>query len=104
MKFDRSLFSRRMAFTCLGSAATLKIERKKFADGTEKPTLVGMPVLWNVTSSDRGGYVVRLAPGSAIFAADCFCLWSHDFGQPIANRQRHPADRRRHRPGRADRG
>lgn len=48
-------------------------------------TLKGYPICWNVLSSDRGGYKVRLAPGSAKFTTPCLALYGHDFNKPLGN-------------------
>jgi HK97 family phage prohead protease len=48
------------------------------ADG--KPAvLVGYPIVWNVLSTDRGGYRVRLLPNSAQFATPTHALRHHDW-------------------------
>lgn len=63
--------------------AQLKVKRHTFSeDGVERTvtTLSGYPILWSPeTSSDRGGYVVRIAPGAANFASNTFALYHHDF-------------------------
>jgi HK97 family phage prohead protease len=43
------------------------------------PTLTGYALIWGATSSDRGGYRVRLMPGSAKFATPTLALFHHDF-------------------------
>lgn len=48
-------------------------------------TLTGYPLVWNVLSTDRGGYVVRLMPGSATFATPTMALLNHSFGNIIGN-------------------
>src|SRR4051812_15470765 len=57
------------------------------AGPTEAPiaTLEGYALKWNVLSSDRGGYKVKLLPGSANFATPTLALWHHDFAAPIGN-------------------
>jgi hypothetical protein len=42
-------------------------------------TLSGYALVWDVLSTDRGGYVVRLRPGSATFATPTLALWHHEF-------------------------
>lgn len=42
-------------------------------------TLTGYALVWNVLSSDRGGYKVRLLPGSARFAPVVHALWHHEY-------------------------
>lgn len=42
-------------------------------------TLAGYALVWNILSSDRGGYMVRLLPGSAKFAKPTIALYHHDF-------------------------
>lgn len=54
----------------------------KPADG--KPgTLSGYAIVWNALSTDRGGYVVRLRPGSARPAATTFALYNHEYADPL---------------------
>lgn len=48
-------------------------------------TLSGYAIVWNVLSGDRGGYKVRLLPGSASFATPTLALHGHDFNQVIGN-------------------
>jgi HK97 family phage prohead protease len=42
------------------------------------PMLVGYAIVFGVTSSDRGGYVVRFKPGSAVPADEVQALYCHD--------------------------
>jgi HK97 family phage prohead protease len=49
-------------------------------------TLVGYALIWNVVSSDRGGYRVRLRPGSAQFAAEVHALAHHMYDRLLARR------------------
>jgi phage head maturation protease len=77
----RESFATRTTFTTVN--ARIKVKRQKFADGTEKTTLQGYPIVWNTLSSDRGGYKVRLAPNSAIFSTPTMALWHHQFDKPI---------------------
>lgn len=45
-----------------------------------KPTMLrGYALVWNVPSSDRGGYKVRLKPGSAKFTPNVHALYHHEF-------------------------
>ncbi|HEV7299216.1 MAG TPA: HK97 family phage prohead protease [Tepidisphaeraceae bacterium] len=54
------------------------------ADG--KPvTLSGYALVWNVSSDDRGGYRVRLMPGSATFAKPTLALYHHWTPQILGN-------------------
>ena len=70
--------TRRVIFTADSRFAVAK------ADG--KPvTLSGYALVWNVLSSDRGGYKVRLLPGSATFAEPTLALFHHDFRHVIGN-------------------
>lgn len=48
-------------------------------------TLEGYAMVWHTLSSDRGGYKVRLLPGSATFTAPALALWHHDYRHPIGN-------------------
>lgn len=47
-------------------------------------TLTGYAFKWGTLSSDRGGYKVRLLPGSASFTPTVHALWHHDFSKPLA--------------------
>jgi HK97 family phage prohead protease len=46
-------------------------------------TMTGYPIVWNVLSTDRGGYSVRLMPQSACFFAAVAALYDHDWGQVL---------------------
>lgn len=48
-------------------------------------TLKGYPIVWNVLSTDRGGYKVKLAPGSATFTDPCLALYHHEFRDLLGN-------------------
>jgi HK97 family phage prohead protease len=70
-----------------------KLSLKKFTavakgpDSEQVPekiaTLSGYAIVWNEVSGDRGGYKVRMLPGSAKIATPCNAFWSHDPSQPI---------------------
>lgn len=47
--------------------------------------LSGYALPWNLLSNDRGGYKVRLLPGSATFAVPTLALFHHEFTLPIGN-------------------
>lgn len=53
------------------------------ADGPT--TLTGYALLWNVISTDRGGYKVRLLPNSATLTPNALALYSHDTKLVIGN-------------------
>ena len=61
--------------------------RITFAAGGEGklPTLRGYALVWNVLSSDRGGFRVRLKPGSARFDTPTFAYYEHDARQLLGN-------------------
>lgn len=42
-------------------------------------SLSGYAIVWNVLSDDRGGYRIRLMPGSARFASVVHALWQHEY-------------------------
>jgi len=88
MNNDRQTFSARQTFTTKAADAKIKFSSRTFvsADGStiEIPTLTGYPIVWGATSSDRGGYKVRLNKDSANFTSSVLALWNHDFGQPLA--------------------
>jgi HK97 family phage prohead protease len=66
--------------------AAAKDGAKPVADAAEpKITLKGYAMLWNELSSDRGGYAVKLATGSAIFTNPCLALFHHDFQTVLGN-------------------
>lgn len=46
-------------------------------------TLTGYAMTWGQNSSDRGGYVVRLLPGSATPLSNCFAYWGHDANEVL---------------------
>jgi len=71
---------------CSARDAKLKVTRRTFAAGGAEPivTLAGYPIAWGDTSSDRGGYQVRLAKDSATFTPQVLSLWNHDFSKPLA--------------------
>jgi HK97 family phage prohead protease len=48
-------------------------------------TLSGYAIVWNVLSVDRGGYKVRLLPGSATFATPTHAIFHHDFSQVLGS-------------------
>src|SRR5437762_3370509 len=50
-------------------------------EAAEEPqvTLEGYAMVWNTLSDDRGGYRVRLLPGSAKFTDQVHALFHHDF-------------------------
>src|SRR5688572_29721693 len=48
-------------------------------DAEHVGTVKGYAIVWNVPSSDRGGYRVRLRPGSAKFTANVHALFHHEF-------------------------
>lgn len=54
-------------------------------EGEEKITLSGYAMVWNSTSDDRGGFVVRLLPGSAKFATPTMALYHHSYMVPLGN-------------------
>lgn len=52
----------------------------------DKPvTLKGYPLTWNTLSSDRGGFKVRLRPGSATFLQPTHALFSHSFSDILGD-------------------
>lgn len=53
--------------------------------GEWQATLEGYALVWNTLSDDRGGYKVRLAPGSAKFTTPTLALFHHDFRHIIGN-------------------
>jgi uncharacterized protein len=77
---------KRVVFTADAKLSLLKFAKGTATEGPSKiATLSGYAILWNVLSSDRGGYKVRLLPGSAAFAVPTLALFHHDFGKVIGN-------------------
>lgn len=83
--------NKRIIFT-----ADARLSVRKFADTTPpatgttaKPekiaTISGYAIVWNAVSSDRGGYKVRLMPGSARFTAEAHALFHHDYSKPLGD-------------------
>lgn len=62
---------------------------KKFTAVAGQPekiaTLEGYCMVWNTLSSDRGGFKVRLLPGSATFTTPTHALYHHDYTHVIGN-------------------
>lgn len=59
---------------------------QKPSEGATIGTLSGYAIVWNVLSSDRGGYKVRLLPKSGRFTAPAHALYHHDFaGGPLGD-------------------
>lgn len=79
---------KRITFSTSASDAKFKfsIATRINASGQaiEVPTLTGYPIVWGATSSDRGGYKVRLNKNSANFQNNVLALWHHDFSKPLA--------------------
>ena len=50
----------------------------------EKPKLTGYCMVWGAVSDDRGGYRVRLMPGSARPTTPALALLDHDFSKVLA--------------------
>jgi HK97 family phage prohead protease len=46
-------------------------------------TVAGYAIVWNALSDDRGGYRVRLLPGSAKFTTPAHALLHHDFSKVL---------------------
>ena len=80
---------RRIVFTAearLTMARTAKAgQAADVAEPEKVATLTGYAILWNVLSSDRGGYRVRLLPGSAKPAENVHALWHHDYSRPLGD-------------------
>lgn len=51
----------------------------------KRPTLSGYALVWNTTSTDRGGYFVRLRPGSATFTTPTLAVYHHEVRDVIGN-------------------
>jgi HK97 family phage prohead protease len=47
--------------------------------------VTGYALTWNTMSTDRGGFKVRLLPGSATFTTPTRALYDHDFAQHLAS-------------------
>jgi len=77
----------RTMFKSVGSRLKFVQKPANAEKGEKEPTntLEGYPIVWNELSDDRGGYKVKLAPGSALFATPCFALYNHDFANVLGN-------------------
>lgn len=69
---------KRHVFTADAQFAVTKVEGKP-------TTLVGYAMVWNALSTDRGGFKVRLLPGSAKFTNPVLALFHHDAAEIIGN-------------------
>src|SRR5688500_18738918 len=84
--------NRRQLFDATGAAAALAGRQRfhtadaRFAAVADAPAvpgrlprLAGYAMVWGSVSSDRGGYHVRLAKGSAVAAPTVLALFHHDY-------------------------
>jgi HK97 family phage prohead protease len=55
------------------------------AAGDTPARLSGYAIVWDQLSTDRGGYRVKLEPGSAKFTTPTLALYEHDFAEVIGN-------------------
>lgn len=69
---------KRLIFTADARFAVTKVEGKP-------ATLTGYAMVWNVLSTDRGGFKVRLLPGSAKFTNPVLALFHHDAAEVVGN-------------------
>jgi HK97 family phage prohead protease len=77
---------RRSLFTLFTRDAAFTVARFAQTDTAGKTaTLSGYAIRWNSLSDDRGGYKVRLLPGSAKFITPTMALFHHDFAAIIGN-------------------
>lgn len=67
------------------TTADTKLAVNNAAGEAWKCTLTGYALVWNVLSSDRGGYVVRLLPDSATFTPRVLAFWNHDSRDTIGS-------------------
>jgi HK97 family phage prohead protease len=77
---------RRTVFTTDAKLAIRRAPAATMAAGSDetpadepKVTLEGYAMVWNTLSSDRGGFRVKLLPGSAKFTPEVHALFHHDF-------------------------
>lgn len=75
----RHVFTRDAGFSVKRFAAAAGDTVEKIA------TLTGYAIRWNSLSDDRGGYKVRLLPGSAKFFTPTMALFHHNFASVIGN-------------------
>jgi HK97 family phage prohead protease len=68
---NRWLFTREAQFSIVDRGNGMKMLR-------------GYPITFNSLSDDRGGYFVRIMPGSPSFSAQIFAVTDHDYGKPLA--------------------
>ena len=55
------------------------------ATDSSPAVITGYALVWNVLSSDRGGYFVRLLPNSATITPDVQAIWSHEFRDQLGD-------------------
>lgn len=55
------------------------------ATASKPPTLVGYPIVFGVTSGDRGGYVARISPEGLTFDDNVLALFNHNLGQVMGS-------------------
>lgn len=75
---------KRVVFTA-DARLDIKFLASKSATSTAPGTLSGYAIVWNSLSTDRGGYQVRLLPGSARFMSETLALHHHQYDQVIGN-------------------
>ena len=90
MQTDRRILftaDARLGLTMAGGAPLKFDGNPRFAEQVAAGglTLTGYALVWNVPSTNRGGYKVRLLPGSATFATPTLALYHHDFKDVIGN-------------------
>lgn len=69
-------------FTTTGEAA--KFELSPRPDGTGQQ-LTGYAIVWNVLSSDRGGFKVKILPGAVTYTNPVLALYDHDYAEVLGN-------------------
>lgn len=55
------------------------------SNGVTKRTLSGKAIVFNQLSDDRGGYQVRILPGSAKFTEPTLALYNHSYDNVVGN-------------------
>jgi HK97 family phage prohead protease len=69
-------------FTTNSEAAKFELSPKP--DGTGQQ-LTGYAIVWNVLSSDRGGYKVKILPGAVTFTEPVLALYDHNYAEVIGS-------------------
>jgi HK97 family phage prohead protease len=60
-------------------SGTIQFDATETANNSSTRTVSGLAIVYNTLSDDRGGYQVRIVPGSAQFTEPTLALYSHNY-------------------------